>query len=229
MTYRRLLMITMALAMAVLTAGCGDKSTDESANNGNPPPVWAFTCGDEHVLALLDDNGALLVAADGVRRLDHLESASGALYAGPADTLWNKGDEGKLTRAGGPAGDCRTSGRQRVLADAWRSGVIFLAAGNEPSWNLRATADNLVLLTPGNPPLELSLASPLRPGTTHIVAGNGNIELQVRLGPGPWLDTMSGEPFPLSADVTVGERHLHGGCLYFPPPGMGRIRAATQE
>ena len=112
---------------------------------------------------------------------------------------------------------CDREERQRVLADAWRSGVIFLAMGNEPSWTLRAKGDRLALLTPDNPPLELTLPTPLRPGTAHFSAGVGDEELQVRLGPGPWLDTMSGEPFPLSVDITLGDRNLQGGCLYFPP------------
>lgn len=219
-TRRLLLMILCALTVA-LPLGCGDQTAEETPTRAGTPPVWAFTCGDEHFLALLDYGGALLVSSDGVRRLDHVPSASGALYAGPADTLWNKGDEGRLTGRGRTATDCLTSGRQRVLADAWQSGVIFLAAGNEPSWTLRAKGDRLALLTPDNPPLELTMSTPLRPGTAHFSARVGDEELLVHLGPGPWLDTMSGEPFPLSVDVTLGDRSMQGGCLYFPPATPG--------
>jgi uncharacterized membrane protein len=153
-----------------------------------------------------------------VRRLEPLPAASGARFAGPADTLWTRADEGMLRERGGPVADCRTTGRQRVLERAWRSGAVFLAAGNEPSWSLRATTETLVLLLPDEAPRELPLRAPLRPGTARFVAGLGAGEVAVRLEPGPWLDTMSGDPFPLTAIVTVEGEVLRGGALYFPSP-----------
>lgn len=212
---RRQTLLALTLATLVLAVGCG--SGDDSPGGTDGAPLWAFRFGDAHGLALFDGGGVLLATDSGVRRLMPVPGDAGNRYAGPRDTLLATGGEGTLSRDGDQPLPCRTTGRQKVLTGAWRAGVVFLAGGNEPSWNLRATAERLVLQRPDAPPLELQLRAPLRRGTARFTAGMGAGELSVRLEPGPWLDTMSGEPFPLTVNMTLEGKVYRGGGLYFPP------------
>src|SRR5690606_25284989 len=108
-----------------------------------------------------------------------------------------KGPQAQLIRGGRTLPGCERTGRQRVLADLWRDGAVFTAAGNEPFWTLTAWPDSLVLL------LDLGatrLRQDLGPGRRWTGAAVGwadsSAGIVVRAEPGPCLDTMSGEPFP---------------------------------
>ena len=206
----------LALAAAALLWGC------DGAGGGRHerPPFLAFACGDEELFlaAFSGPDTARLVAPDGVQLLLRIRSASGARYAGASDTLWTKGNEALLIRAGRTYRGCAPTGRQRVLADLWRDGALFTAAGNEPFWTLTVWPDSLVLL------LDLGatrLTHRLAPTAGWPGAAAGYADpaagIVVTTEAGPCLDTMSGAPYPWAVGVAWDGRELRGCGLPLGP------------
>lgn len=208
--FRGRMIVAAAVAtagFAAALAGCGG-----DARRGSPP-FLAFACGEEQrfFAAFAGADTAHLVTGDGIHTLVRIGAASGARYAGGADTLWTKGQEVLLIRGGRTLRGCAPSGRQRVLADLWREGALFTAAGNEPYWALTAWPDSLVLV------LDLGatrLRHALAPDTPWTGAGTGWSDpaagIAVSTEPGPCLDTMSGAPSPWQVTVRWGEREFRG-------------------
>ena len=206
----------LALAAAALLWGCG------GADGHRPgrPPFLAFGCGDEELFlaAFSGPDTAQLVAPDGVHLLLRIRSASGARYAGASDTLWTKGDDALLIRDGRIYRGCAPTGRQRVLADLWKGGALFTAAGNEPFWTLTVWPDSLVLLLDlGTTRLthRLDPAAPW-PGTAIGYADSAT-GIVVTMEAGPCLDTMSGAPYPWAVVVAWDGYELRGCGLALRP------------
>ena len=202
--------LAAAAGAALALAGCG--TGDPRARDGGPP-LLAFGCaGGERFLALFAGTDSVrLVAADGMRVLRRIPAASGERYAGGRDTLWTKGADALLIRGDRMWRGCSPTGRQRVLADLWRSGAVFAAAGNEPFWTLTAWPDSLVLV------LDLGatrLHRPLTPGSPWRGPRAGWSDPQagiaVTVDDGPCVDTMSGAPHPWAVRVRWDGRQLNG-------------------
>jgi len=196
-------------------AGCGGCDRAEG-----PPPFLAFGCGEgQRFLACFTaPDSALLVTPEGVQRLVRIPAASGVRYAGAADTLWTRGEEATLVRRDLVLKGCEPTGRQQVLANLWREGALFTAAGNEPFWTLTAWPDSLVLVRDlGSTRLSRVLTAdhPWR----GAAAGwqDPSADIAVTATPGPCLDTMSGAPFPWRVTVRWGGQEFTGCGLDLRP------------
>ncbi len=204
--------IIVAAVLAAALAGCGRRAQE--------PPFLAFGCGDAAPLLAFfaAPDTVLLVAADGVRTLLRVPGEAGSAHADGTDTLYTDGPQVRLVRAGRPATRCRTSGRQQVLAELWREGAVFTAAGEEPYWSLTAWPDSLVLvLDLGATRLTRRLEGPgawpvPAQGFTDSAAGIAVIILD-----GPCVDTMSGAPFPWRVNVLWAGHRLSGCGLPLAP------------
>jgi len=210
-----ILAAVVAGVLAATLAGCGRRGPSDR----DPPPFLAFGCGDDQrfLAAFSGPDTARLVTPDGIVTLLRVPTASGARYAGPRDTLWTHGDEAMLMRGALRLSGCLPTGRQQVLADLWRDGAVFTAAGNEPFWSLTAWPDSLVLVEDlGTTVSRLALADAVDwtapGGWSDPEAG-----VAVVVSPGPCLDTMSGAPYPWAVTVTWKGRALRGCGLGLGP------------
>ena len=206
-----------ALGLALLLWGCSD---GRDGRNSGRPPFLAFGCGDEQLFlaAFSGADTARLAAADGVEVMLRVRSASGVRYAGARDTLWTKGDDVLLIRDGRTFAGCAPTGRQEVLADLWRGGAVFTAAGNEPFWTMTVWPDSLVLL------LDLGatrLTHRIDPAAPWPGAAAGYADsaagIAVTAVAGPCLDTMSGAPYPWAVTVAWGGQEFNGCGLALGP------------
>ena len=170
--------------------------------------------GDSYYLAEYEPGSAkaLLYAPDGVQELTQQIAASGAKYAGGRYLLWTKGRDIMLEVDGRRFEGCEVSGGQDVLERSWAEGFHFRASGNEPGWHLqtgpggtRVTADygELVLDFPGIP------VESLRDGAPVLREAGGHV-LRLRTTASPCFNDMSGEPFPLSVEMTLDGRTMRG-------------------
>jgi heat shock protein HslJ/uncharacterized lipoprotein YbaY len=140
--------------------------------------------------------------------LNQAISGSGARYeaAGdPTTTLWVKGERATITVRGQTLPECRV---ERDAPDAVR------ARGNEPSWRLDLGRE-LVFATPDErfegtaPP-----AQTINGVRTHVGTVSGR-SIRVALTPRVCRDTMSGMPYPWTAEVIVSGR-MYRGCAGDP-------------
>jgi membrane-bound inhibitor of C-type lysozyme len=146
------------------------------------------------------------------QQLPQVISASGARFENDQALVWNKGDTALLEVAGRSYGECREDRHAGLLEAARLRGVTLRATGNEPGWLLEAGPGSRLGFSYdyGNHQLELNDARPLEEGD-GLVAGDGERRLEVRIEPGPCLDTMSDQSFPLRVEVRLdGERY--SGC-----------------
>ncbi len=155
---------------------------------------------------------ATLYAPDGPQEITQQIAASGAKYAGGRYLLWTKGRDILLEMDGQRVEGCEVSGGQEILERCWAEGYHFRASGNEPGWHLetgpggtRVTADygELVLGFPGIP------VESLRDGAPIQREADGHV-LRLRTSASPCFNDMSGEPYPMSVEMELDGRTMHG-------------------
>ena len=193
---------------------CTSRS-DVAAPERGPLHLLAIDAGvDRYYLADYEPGSprALLYTPDGVQELTQQTAASGAKHAGGRYLLWTKGRDVMLEVDGQRIENCRVSGLQEVLDRCWAQGYHFRASGDEPGWHLqtgpggtRVTADygQLVLDFPGIP------VESLRDGAPILREAGGHV-LRLHVAAEPCHNDMSGEPFPLSVEMALDGRSLHG-------------------
>lgn len=181
-------------------------------------PMLAFATGpDVHYLALFERNShtVTLLTADGPRTLRAQPAASGAKYADDRYLLWTKGEDLIFEIDGQHVADTRLTGRQTVLERHWRAGALLVAAGQEPGWFLTVGPDSAELVMAGyTEPQRFATGVPelprgFAPSGSWTLGTPPHAALLV-MQPGPCLDTMSGEPYPGSAELRIDGRALRG-------------------
>jgi heat shock protein HslJ/membrane-bound inhibitor of C-type lysozyme len=148
----------------------------------------------------------------GSRRYDlrQVPAASGARYEAigdPRTSLWNKGERTTVTVGGEVWPECET--RKAAAAAAAPAAAPLRLRGNEPFWLLEIGA-TMTLRTPD---------STLEGPAPQLQAGDGFRRYEGSLQGRPisatvryqrCVDTMSGMPYPLSAEVRFDGRSLKG-------------------
>lgn len=119
----------------------------------------------------------------------------------------------------GTGGDLSADRPPGSAPDVWeqaaREGVDFRAIGNEPGWLLEIREDDALVLMADYGSRRYEIASP-EPEIDETSGGRlfrqpGTPEtFEVVLIDEPCRDDMSGEPFPTTVRITLGERHLSG-------------------
>lgn len=115
----------------------------------------------------------------------------------------------------GPAGEGPPGSAADVWERAAREGVDFRATGNEPGWLLEIRErDSLVLMADyGTRRYEIASPAPEIDETSggRLFRQPGATEtFEVVLIDQPCRDDMSGESFPTTVRITLGDRHLRG-------------------
>ena len=146
--------------------------------------------------------------------LPQVPSGSGARYSSDKVTFWNKGDEALLDAGDGIDLHCIENRRRSLVEDAKLRGMDFRGTGNEPPWVLEIGYEELVLFTGYD---RLMYRFPNRGHENHEVLRNsswrssrGGHTLEVILSGRECADSMSGEQFETSVQVTLNGVALQG-------------------
>lgn len=104
--------------------------------------------------------------------------------------------------------------RMPAWGEARAVGVDFRGVGQEPGWMIDVYQQNriLLLLDYGETLTEFPLPAPAYPqegATRYETQANGQT-LVVTIRRFPCQDAMSGEAFPSTVEITIGERTLNG-------------------
>ena len=225
MLNKPLVLLCLASLLAACKPAAEPVATPVAVEPAPPAAVEAtvtslnFQCGDERIGAAFDNAAGNVTLTIGGQPMTLLqaESASGARYAdGQGNEFWNKGDSATLTRSGQPAAECAQTQLTSPWDEAKGRGVGFRAVGNEPGWMvevdtgeapaLRATLDS------GAREIAVARAQSQAAGFAGTTNDGVAVELQIRRE--TCSDTMSGQEFPASAQLKVGEQ-TYAGCGRF--------------
>jgi uncharacterized membrane protein/membrane-bound inhibitor of C-type lysozyme len=198
-----------------------------AADDLGPPQLLAFACGEAAPYLAVHDpahDTVTLYTMDGVHVLTPQPAASGAKYAGERHLLWTKGQTSvRLEIDGEPLEGCEPSGRQRVLTAAYQGGFALRASGNEPFWTLLAGPQSIRLDGLNRPSASFAGLSESELGADGLAHGGvvereaGPHRLRVTVTREHCLDTMSGEPSPLSVSVELDGETLRGCGVWLQP------------
>ena len=176
--------------------------------------VAGFRCGDLLVGATFDNAaGNVTLSINGSRRqLPQASSASGARYADAAgNEFWNKGDDATLT-LDGAAHECHVTDDVSPWDAARDRGVVFRAVGNEPGWLVEVEGGDAPVLRAqldmGARTVEAGPVARTADGFSGTAADGAPVVLKAT-GDG-CVDDMSGQSFPASAELSVGEERFKG-------------------
>lgn len=190
-------------------------------NPASPPALGspsAWQCGDLRIETRLETGGQgrlQLALPGGDRWLEPSPSASGARYRGapvgeaPLTEFWSKGEEARLSIDGDTL-QCRPSDTRPPWAEAQADGAQLRAVGQEPGWVLTvengADGKRLRLQRMGQNE-EIWHARRRSDGLSYETLDR---EVMARVAPGPCVDTMSGDRFPVVVTVQLDDLTLRG-------------------
>jgi putative lipoprotein len=192
---------------------------ETSFKKSKMPPLTAFVfeCEDgRHFVAAHEGpDQIVLFLEEGTLRLDRTVSASGTKYSGEQTAFWSKGSEALLYRYDRPPVTCREDRRRSVIESAKLRGVDFWATGNEPGWTLEIDPDSIHMITSyGLELFEFEKPEPRidqRGRQTVYQAANAEHELEIMIRGEVCTDSMSGESFEVTVELTLdGVRYR--GC-----------------
>jgi putative lipoprotein len=209
------LTLGLVVAAGLVAAACQRQPDSSPPASGRPAlattaRVARFDCDTQGVTVTFGEGRVVLELLDRTMTLPQTPSASGARYSDDTVTFWTKGHEATLTL------DDRTE-TCRVRREPWQEavdrGVDFRAVGQEPGWFLEIDNERQIKLVYDY--AEHELVAPTPPPTisgttrTYDVAAQQQ-RLKVAVENRSCRDSMSGEQFPLTVTVTLGDRTLNG-------------------
>ncbi|MGX5731071.1 YbaY family lipoprotein [Pseudoxanthomonas beigongshangi] len=179
-----------------------------------------WQCGDQRIGASFDNGPADNVSLDLGDKplvLPHAVSASGARYADAAgNEFWTKGREGMLTLAGKEKVDCSQTDEVSPWDAARDRGIAFRAVGNEPGWWVEVGAGKTPSLHAeldyGERKLDVAGAEATADGFRGSTGDGTKVALVATRK--ACQDDMSGQDFPATAELTVGDK-TYRGCGRF--------------
>ena len=179
-----------------------------------------WQCGDQRIGAVFDNGAADNVTLDLNGKplvLPHAVSASGARYADTAgNEFWTKGREGMLTLAGKEKVDCSQTDETSPWDAARDRGVAFRAVGNEPGWLVEVGTGKTPTLHAeldyGERKLDVAGAEATANGFRGRTGDGVDVALVATRK--ACQDDMSGQDFPATAELTVGDK-TYRGCGRF--------------
>jgi putative lipoprotein len=160
------------------------------------------------------DSARLVRPADG-RLLQREVAASGVKYTAKGMLVWSKGDEALIEIDGRRYRGCRNNRAKAAWEQARIDGADFRALGNEPGWILEIDEDTGVTFVTDYGQTRHRFDRPSRHGSPtqgriQYIAPGHDGEIVIVLTTATCLDDMSGEPFPVKADVRFGDRGYRG-------------------
>jgi len=194
----------------------------EFAANPDGSRRFLFDCGNDVVFFVQTWPGQAMVASPQILgaesfTLPQTEVASGARYAAGDRVFWSHGGVATFEIRGQSFVDCTSNPGAARSAEARRREVTFRGFGNEPSWALEVSPQQLTLTTELNQRrTEFPYRDPARAGArTTYRSFAGTQELVVAIDRMRCNDTMSGRPLDYAVAVTFESTTLYG-C------GLGR-------
>jgi putative lipoprotein len=178
---------------------------------------FVFDCGSGITFAVRTVPGeasvrsAQILGAD-VVTLPQAEASAGARYTDGASLYWSRGGLATFEIRGRSFADCTSSPGAAPSAEARGRGTTFRALGNEPSWILEISPQQLTVITElGERRTEFPYRDPAVAGArTTYRSFVGTQELVVAIDRVPCSDTMSGELFDNTVTVTFEGATLYG-------------------
>ena len=90
--------------------------------------------------------------------------------------------------------------------------TTYTCLGNEPFWSVNIKEGNIIFRTPDEGPITYPYQAPQQRGSQkEFMSKSGNSTLKVVIKEEPCTDTMSGEPFPYTVEVTKDGK-IYSGC-----------------
>ena len=189
-------------------------AAEPAAPEASEPIVAGFRCGDLLVGTTFDNAaGTVTLSINGAtRQWPQAPSASGARYADTAgNEFWNKGDGATLT-LDGERHDCSRSDEVSPWDAARARGIVFRAVGNEPGWWVEVEGGDVPTLRAqldmGARTVEAVSAERTAEGFRGTAA-EGTAVVLTATNDG-CVDGMSGQHFPASVELRVGEERFKG-------------------
>jgi membrane-bound inhibitor of C-type lysozyme len=213
------------LGMSIAVVACADGASPATGGGdapagptGRPITAFFFQCDDgSSVVAKLEDDGraAWLFLPRQTVRLSHVPAASGAKYSDGQVTFWTKGREALVEAGAAGSRRCIENRRRSVIEDAKLRGADFWATGNEPGWTLEIDWHSILFVTNYGQgsfrfPRSDSEVDQAR-ATTSYTARDAGHRITVRLSGAACKDSMSGESFETTVQITL-EGRVYQGC-----------------
>jgi putative lipoprotein len=207
---------TVACASWALLAGCGAAPEPDGPPaagervTDTPPIVARFDCDTFALTATFHDRRVTLDLPTRTLTIPQIEAASGARFADAQASFWNKGMEATF-EIDGRTEHCVE--RRDPWQDARDRGVDFRAVGQEPGWFLEIDRETQIRLVYDYAEQQAVAASPAPVVSGHALAYEvmaGADRLRIVIEERACRDVMSGEAFPRTVTVTIGQRTLHG-------------------
>ena len=186
-----------------------------------------FECqGGSRFLVRYDGDRAWLESPAGHPvRLERQPSASGEKFTADRLTVWSKGEEAMIEAGGERHTGCRRNRAASAWEQARLDGVRFRALGNEPGWILEIAEDSGIDLVTDYGQTRLRFDRPTRSdpaeGTIRYDA-QGDDRISVVLTFDTCHDDMSGEPYPVRAEIRLRGRTYRGCGRQLVDPGGDR-------
>ncbi len=169
----------------------------------------AYRCGDRVVQVGFAGDDAVMDTGEARVRLEQVRTASGARYDAPDDPgtwFWSRGDNATVSIGGTELPECTMTFPM--------DGESYVARGNEPFWRANVAYGRMEILRPDFEDLDL-------PVTSTELTADGDIVIEawdraqairgvlVRID-GICRDSMSGMPYPESAELAMGDNVMRG-------------------
>jgi putative lipoprotein len=203
------------VAIADAAPASGPAGNDQASVTAvaNATATTRYRCGDRLLDVEMTDDSVILRYGENEKRLPRARSASGSRYAQDGDEFWSRSGRAMLTLAGEQS-DCEASDEVTPWEEAKARGVVVRVVGNEPGWlaeiGAGATPAMHLMLDYGEREVSFAASTPMRDNAGFRAEGDG-VVAELRLVPEPCEDPMSGESFPLRADLDVDGK-TYTGC-----------------
>ncbi len=214
-----------ALCSLLLISACGANPNSSDLSNDAVPPMLpqtagktlVYECGDYDFIARTGPGELALWLHDRYLVLGQVRAASGAKYEGDGVVVWIKDEDALLEDNGTRLTGCRQNLRRVPWEDARRRGVDFRGTGNEPGWYLEVLEGERLLYVGAYGSQRLLFEQPLKNSDSDSVtyrAGQSPDEISVKTSEVACGDSMSGDRYPITVDVSVGGEHLRGCGMF---------------
>ena len=224
--YRDLKMIALFLGLMFMMAACagtGDKIVQKPPGQSLSARFWV--CQDQSQFITVSTGSPetiRLVMPVGSIFMKAVASETGARYEVPGRSLTIDGDSAVLndTRRGERA--CREQREKSIIEDARYRGVTYRAMGNEPGWVFEVGKDMIVFVSDYGKKTDIFKPAKAKvdrkTGVHRYDTANKSQQLKALLNDYLCDDSMSGDKFPSTAEITVDETAYKGCGYWLAPP-----------
>jgi len=202
-----------------LVSACSSKtmSTENfTQKNRSPVQTYVYHCADnQSFVARIESEKAWVFLPTKTLSLPQIPAASGSKFSNGSATFWNKGKSAIFESTTQIYKNCTNNRAQAIWEHAKLNGVDYRAVGNEPSWSLEITHDQITIFTShyGQDRYEFETSKPLINTAAHTreyQLQNSSHKLSISLSAKPCKDTMSDQSFSSTVSVRLDNKKFTG-------------------